>query len=137
MTNSPSPRTIEHVSDLLWDKHDEDVRPMVLAGAAGAGFATEFEGFIKVVKNLPKMRAIVENPKKCPVPSDTEVSSQYAIVEAMLDQANKKIIPSFLTYIGRFKPEFQQWFTTQLKQVHPECTQTTAYTKWASEFGID
>jgi len=136
MTNSPNPRTIEHVSDIIWDGHDEDVRSYVIAGAAGGAFSTEFEQFIRVVKNLPKMKAIVENPKSCPVPDINQVSAQYAIIEAMLDQAKKKIMSSFMIYIARFKPEFQQWFTAQLKEFKPECTHTEAYASWASKFGV-
>ena len=136
MTNSPNPRTVEHVSDIIWDGHDEDVRPMVLAGAVGSGFASEFESFIRIVKELPKMRAIIQNPTTCPVPSSDQVSAQYAIIEAMLDQANPKVIKPFLTYISRFKKEFQQWFTTQLKEIKPECTKTQAFTEWAVKFGI-
>jgi len=136
MTNSPNPRTVEHVSNIIWDGHDEDVRPMVLAGAVGTGFATEFESFIKIVKSLPKMAAIIQHPDKCPVPADDNVSAQYAIIEAMLDQVNKKYVGSFLIYIRRFKREFQQWFTTQLKEHKPECIKTKAFTDWASKFGI-
>jgi len=136
MTNSPNPRTVEHVSDIVWDGHDEDVRPIVIAGAVGGAWSVEFETFIKVVRNLPKMKAIVEHPKTCIVPENDQVSAQYAIIEAMLDQVNIKIIKSFLIYIGRFKPEFQQWFTTQLKELKPECVQTKAFTEWAIKFGI-
>ena len=136
MTNSPSPRTVEHVSKILWASPDPDIRGTLIAGAAGGAFATEFEAFIRVVKNLPKMKAIIEHPDKCPVPSDTEPSAQYAIVEAMLDNANKKIIEPFLIYISRFKPEFQQWFTSQLKEYKPECTKTAAYATWAAKAGI-
>lgn len=136
MTNSPSPRTVEHVSKIMWGRPDNDLRRTLIAGAAGAGFATEFEAFIKVVRNLPKISAIVKNPDKCPVPPHDEVSAQYAIVESMIDQSNKKVIQSFLTYISRFKPEFQQWFTTQLKELHPECVRTKAYSDWAAKAGI-
>jgi hypothetical protein len=82
------------------------------------------------------MSAIIQHPKKCPVPKDVDVGAQYAIVEAMLDHASKKVIKPFLTYISRFKPEFQQWFTAQLKEIKPECTQTEAYATWAAESGI-
>jgi hypothetical protein len=102
MTNTPSPRTVEHVSKIMWGKPDVDLRAALIAGAAGGAFSTEFEAFIKVVKNLPKISAIIKTPKKCPVPPNSEVSAQYAIVEAMLDHANKKVIKSFLTYIARF-----------------------------------
>ena len=123
MTNSVCPRTVKHVSDIMWGRPDPDLRMPLIAGAIGGGWATEFEGFIKVAKNLPKMSAIIDQPDKCPVPPDTEVSAQYAIVEAMIDQANTKngpkYIKSFLTYISRFKSEFQQWFIGQLKESDP------------------
>jgi hypothetical protein len=136
MTNSPSPRTVEHVSKILWGKPDPDIRPSLIAGAAGAAFATEFEAFVKVVKNLPKISAIIKHPKEAPVPPNDEVSSQYAIVEAMIDKCNKKVLKSFLIYISRFKPEFQAWFVSQLRETHPECLETAAYTEWAAESGI-
>jgi hypothetical protein len=137
MTNSPSPRTVEHVSKIMWGKPDVDLRQSLLAGAAGGPFSIEFETFIKIVKNLPKMSAIISKPDKCPVPSVSDVSAQYAIVEAMLDHANVKHIDSFLTYISRFKPEFQQWFTAQLKEIKPECIKTAAYATWAAKAGIN
>ena len=136
MTNSICPRTIEHASKIMWGKPDPDIRPTLLAGAAGAAWATEFEAFIKVVKNLPKISAIIKEPNKCPVPPHDEVSAQYAIVEAMIDNASKKYIKPFLTYISKFKPEFQQWFVAQLKDVKPEVLETSAYTKWAVDAGI-
>ena len=136
MTNSTCPRTVEHASKIMWGRPDPDIRPALIAGAAGGGWATEFEAFIKVVKNLPKMEAIINSPDKCPVPPQTEVSAQYAIVEAMIDQSSKKYIKSFLTYISRFKPEFQQWYISQLKDVKPDCLDHVAYTKWAAKTGI-
>ena len=136
MTNSPSPRTVEHVSKIMWGKPDADLRPTLIAGAAGGAFATEFEAFIRVVKNLPKIKAIIEFPEKCPVPSDADVSAQYAIVESMLDNTSLKVIKPFLTYISRFKPEFQQWFTSQLKIIKPECIKTAAFSTWAAKAGI-
>lgn len=136
MTNTPSPRTVEHVSKIMWGRPDTDIRITLIAGAAGSAFATEFETFIKVVKNLPKISAIIKDPLKCPVPPHSEPSAQYAIVEAMIDQSDMKNIKSFLLYIERFKSEFQQWFVSQLKEVHPECLKTEAYTNWAVKAGI-
>ena len=136
MTNSICPRTVEHASKIMWGKPDSDIRPMLLAGAVGAAWATEFETFIKVVRNLPKMEAIVKSPDKCPVPPDSEPSAQYAIVEAMIDNTNSKSIAPFLTYIERFKPEFQQWYVSQIREIKPKCLRTTAFTKWAARTGI-
>jgi len=136
MTNTPNPRTVEHASKILWNKPEADIRPQLLAGAVGQAWALEFEGFLKVFKNLPKISAIIENPKECPIPGNDEVSSQYAIVEAMLDHADIKHIKSFLIYISWFKPEFQQWFVSQLREISPDCILTEAFTTWAAEHGI-
>lgn len=136
MTNSVCPRTVEHASKIMWKKPLESIRATLLAGAVGGAWATEFETFIKVVKNLPKMEAIATNPKKCPVPPHSEASSQYAIVEAMIDNTNKTTIEPFLTYISRFKPEFQQWYVSQIKEICPSTLNTKAFTDWAAETGI-
>lgn len=136
MTNTPSPRTVHHVSKIMWLRPDPDLRPQLIAGAAGSAFATEFEAFIKVLTKLPKMSAIIERPKDAPVPSNEDVSAQYAIVEAMLDNTKKEHLKSFLTYIRRFKPEFQMWYTSQLKELRPDCVKTKAYTDWAAKHGI-
>lgn len=136
MTNSVCPRTVEHASKIMWAKPDADIRPMLLAGAVGGGWATEFEAFIKVVSRLPKMSAIKDHPDKAPVPPHDEASAQYAIVEAMLDNTKKDTIKPFLTYISRFKPEFQQWYVSQLKEINPVVLQTKAYADWAAKTGI-
>lgn len=136
MTNTPSPRTVENVSKIMWGRPDHDIRMQLLSGAAGGAFATEFEGFIKVLNDLPKMSAIIKYPDRCPIPANENPSAQYAIVEAMLDNTKKTNIKSMLTYISRFKKEFQMWYTAQLKEINPECLQTEAYATWAADAGI-
>jgi hypothetical protein len=141
MTNSVCPRTVKHVSDIMWGKPPVDLRMGLIAGAIGGGWATTFEGFIKIVKSLPKMEAIIKHPDKCPVPPSSEVGAQYAIVEAMIDQVTtkngSKYLNSFLTYISRFKSEFQQWFISQIREIDDSILKNAAFTKWAAQAGIE
>ncbi len=134
MTNSPSPRTVEHVSDIMHMNPPGSLRGALIAGAAGPAFASEFTGFIKVVRELPKMSAIVQMPDKCPVPSD--VSAQYAIVEAMLDKINTTFAKPMFKYILRLPKEFQGWFYQEVKELHPNVIKTKAVTDWAVKHGI-
>jgi hypothetical protein len=137
MTNSPSPRTNKHVSDLMWaskNMSDAVLRTLV-AGAAGSGYATEFMGYREVARSLPKLSAIHRQPKKAPLPK--EQSAMYAVVEAMLDKSSKKTIDSFMTYMLRLPGEFQAWFYEQIKETNPDLVKSEAMTKWAVAHGID
>jgi hypothetical protein len=134
MTNTPSPRTIEHVSDIMHMNPPGNLRASLIAGAAGAAFASEFTGFIRVVRELPKMSAIIQLPDKCPVPED--VSAQYAVVEAMLDKITTKFAKPMFKYILRLPREFQGWFYNQVKDIHPDIIKTKAVTEWAVDHGI-
>lgn len=135
MTNTPSPRTIEHASRVLFMNPPGNIRMNLMAGAAGSAYATEFEGFLKVIRSLPKLSYIVKQPEKAPIPS--EASAQYAIVEALLDNVNKVVIEPFFLYITRFPKEFQAWFYHQIKDQNQELIKNKAVTKWASKHGIN
>lgn len=135
MTNTPSPRTVEHVSKIMYMNPQANLRSPLLAGSAGSAFASEFGAFIKVVRELPKMSAIVQYPEKCPVPTDE--SCKYAVVESMLDKVNHKTADSFFKYIARFQKEFQGWFYQQVKELHPEVIKTKAVIDWAVQHGIE
>lgn len=135
MTNSPNPRTIKHVSDVMHMNPPNYLRPALIAGAAGAAYSAEFEAFIKVVRELPKMSAIAQYPKKCPVPNNE--SSKYAVVESLLDKISLKFADPFFTYIGRFPKEFQGWFYHQVKDLHPDVIKTKAVVDWAVKHGIE
>ena len=138
MTNSPSPRTNKHVSDLIHSSKGRSLSTPLLralvAGAAGSAYAAEFMAFRQVVSKLPKLKAIHLAPKKAPVPDDQ--SALFALVESMLDKASKKTVDSFLTYLLRVPEEFQAWFYEQIKESKPELVQTQAMTKWAAAHGV-
>jgi len=136
MTNSVCPRTVHSVSDIMWARPDVDLRYGLVSGAIGGDWATEFEAFIKIAANLPKISAIIKTPDKCPVPSNDNVSVQYAIIETMIDAVQKKTLAPMLTYVSKFKPEFQQWFISQLKDLKPDVLTNAAYPKWAAKHGI-
>lgn len=137
MTNSPSPRTVKHVSDLMWACRtlpDPLLRALV-AGAAGSGFAQEYMSYRQVARSLPKLSAVMKAPTKAPLPK--EQSATFAIVEAMLDKSDKKTVEPFMKYILRLPKEFQAWYYEQIKDTDPSLVRTKAMTEWAVAHGID
>lgn len=134
MTNTPSPRTVEHVSHIMRMNPPANIRPALIAGAAGTAFSQEFNAFIKVVRELPKMKMIIAQPEKVPVPQN--ISAQYAVVESMLDRISMKRADPFFMYISRFPKEFQGWFYQQVKQLQPDIIRTKAVVDWAVKHGV-
>jgi len=137
MTNSPSPRTVKHVSDLMWACRNtpDAIMSVLVAGAAGSGFSVEFMTYRSLARSFPKLSVILKAPKRAPLPK--EQSAMFAIVEAMLDKSDAKTISPFMQYILRLPKEFQAWYYEQVKEINPKLVRTEAMTKWAVAHGIE
>ena len=60
----------------------EDEEPgELVAGLVGEAPAAEFEGFVRTMRDLPSLAAVLANPGGAPVPS--EPSAQYAMAAAL------------------------------------------------------
>jgi hypothetical protein len=96
LTNSPSPRTVAAVGRWVAD----GITDMeVLAGAAGAGFAAEFLGFLKIYRSLPSIDQILLDPSGAPVPK--EPAACYAVAAALTRRFTRKSARAVFTYAAR------------------------------------
>lgn len=103
MTNSPSPRTWEFVSDWMNLDLDDDVRFDVIKGAVGEGAAAEFVAFVRMFEELPHVDAIILDPDGSPVPESNDL--QWAVVGALAQAANKNTFANVFRYAQRLPSE--------------------------------
>jgi hypothetical protein len=109
MVNTPCPRTVAHVGELLNIKLPETTEFETYSGAAGAGFATEFVSYLKIYRKLPDIDKILENPEKGEVPSMSAKegpATLYATCGALASKANKKNFAKVIKYSHRLPTEF-------------------------------
>ena len=71
----------------------------VLAGAAGAGFAAEFLGFLKIYRSLPSIDQILLDPTGAPVPKDP--AALYAVGAALTRKFTRANAGRMFTYAAR------------------------------------
>lgn len=128
--NSPCPRQWAAIGDWLKDGI-EDLE--ILEGAVGKGAATEFLSFIRVYKDLPPIKDILEKPKTTKVPS--EPSALYAVVVGLTRAATDKNLENIITYLERFDngKEFEVLCLKEIERTNTKALECTAFVKWASK----
>jgi hypothetical protein len=130
----PSPRSWEFVSRIL-DSLDSQVRSAieheVIAGAVGAGAATEFSAFLRMFRELPNIDAILLNPIHEPVPENA--AAQYAVASALARCASDMNFDRICLYLNRLPTEFRVLCVRDASLRQPAIRCTAGYTKWAVE----
>lgn len=103
LTPATTPRSIAELGGLVSAGIDHFE---VLAGCAGAGFATEFLAFRKTWLELPDANEILKAPKKAKVPSRERPDVLYALMGALAFKAEAKNLTDLTTYLDRCPIEF-------------------------------
>lgn len=99
LTNSPLPRTWAHASKLLTLGGSPSVVTQAIAGAVGAGAASEFLAYLKIYRSLPDIDGILADPKSGKVPAEPAVL--YAVVTALAMKAAADTAQAIITYAER------------------------------------
>ena len=129
-TAFPSPRSWEFISRILDAAPEQSVEHELFAGAVGTGAATEFSAFLKSLRELPNIDAILLNPLKEPVPDNA--AAQYAVASALAHRATDTNFDRICTYLGRMPTEFSVLCVRDASLRQPEVQRTPAFTKWAT-----
>lgn len=107
----------------------------VFSGDVGEGPASEFLAFLKIFRNLPSPDAILLDPKKSKVPTDT--ATLYALCGALAYRMTPQNFDRGLTYIRRLPPEFSVLFVRDSIAKNQEIASTSSYIDWASKEGAE
>ena len=98
----PSPCSWEFVSrilDSLDPQSDPAIEHEVIAGAVGAGGATEFSAFLRMFRELPNIDVILLNPTQQPVPENA--AAQYAVASGLARSASDANFDRICQYLNR------------------------------------
>lgn len=113
----PCPRTWEFLSRLVkGEEISEEIAPRI-AGAIGAGEATEFITFAKEFDRLPKIHEIVSSPKTLDIPR--EASTKYATMAMVVEHITEQNLDDILDYVKRFDIEMQIVFCRSAVAKYP------------------
>lgn len=126
----PTPRAWASVAKVA-DAPD-DIRPALVAGLVGEGPAAEFEGFVRVWRNLPSIADIIANPDRVTIPNDP--ATLFAVSGALARKAERKTFDSIMRFARRaLGPEFTILMTMDATARDAGLKETRAFVDWATE----
>lgn len=99
LTNSPLPRTWANVGKLLALALPRAIEAEAIAGAVGAGAATELLAFLDLYMHLPSIDSILLDPDRAPLPD--KPAARYAIVTALATKATPTNFDRIAKYAQR------------------------------------
>lgn len=130
-----TPRSLVSLSKLMdCNPSYEDELPLY-SGRIGKGFGSEFVGFLRVYRDLPKREDIEANPNGTPIPDEDETDVMCALA-AMLGRAlNKKNAAPIVKYLVRLPVEFCVFALRDAARRDPSLRETKAFNDWAVKHG--
>lgn len=123
----PTPRSWEKaaiVADL-----PSPLRLQAVSGIVGDGPAAEFEGFVRVYKDLPSLDLVLANPNSAPIPGDP--AGRFAISSGLARKVTDKTIDNGLAYMKRLPREFSIMFMVDAVRRDAGLSHTNAFTNWS------
>lgn len=100
----PSPRSWEAAISLLDTSLRGTLRMAAMSGIVGAKAARDFASFEELMKELPDIQMVLDDPKKCPVPKNKGVL--YALTCTLSYRTSKETSKAISTYFERLDDEF-------------------------------
>ncbi|BDQ35857.1 ATPase [Pseudodesulfovibrio nedwellii] len=126
----PSPRSWEFAARILAAAPAPEVELSLLKGTVGPGAAAEFEGFVRMFRQLPDPDVVIDQPRMADVPE--EPATLYALCEALAKRAGEETAESIVTYASRLPSEFGVLLVRDAAKKHRGIVETPAFSNWAT-----
>jgi hypothetical protein len=133
ISNSPCPRTVSKVGEMLRNGVPEALRFDIFSGACGEAWAREFNGFLKIMESLPDIDEILKNPDKAKVPEKTKADVIYAICGALIERATKENFKNIIAYSEKMPVEYALMVVRDCVLKNKSLSSTQAFQKWIRE----
>lgn len=124
----PSPRSWAFVNDIYKDGYSDDDQLEMIKGTVGEGAAAEFSGFVRLIKDLPRVDQVLLDPDGTKVPESP--AGMYAMVTALDSKATTNNLARIMKYTDRLPVEFQTVFVRSAIRRDSSLTGTKCYMDW-------
>ena len=127
-----SPRSWEFISDIVKRRNglDPTVERALFRGTVGEAAAVEFSAFLKVWRELPHPRAVIDDPENADVPQNA--SALIALCGSLYRMADDINLGSIVTYAQRLRREVGEFLVGSCVRRDPALQHTDAFIRWAA-----
>ena len=126
------PRTWEFVSNVVKQRGSLDpaAERALFRGAIGEAAAVEFSAFLKVWRELPHPRAVIDDPENADVPQNA--SALIALCGSLYRMADDVNLGSIVSYAMRLRREVGEFLVGSCVRREPALQHTDAFIRWAA-----
>ena len=126
------PRTWEFVSNVVNQRGSLDpaAERALFRGAVGEAAAVEFSAFLKVWRELPHPRAVIDDPENADVPQNA--SALIALCGSLYRMADDVNLGSIVSYAMRLRREVGEFLVGSCIRREPALQHTDAFIRWAA-----
>lgn len=132
-----SGRQWEEVCPILADPPDDDLFFDALAGALGAGVASQIIGWLEIQRGLKPVPEMLQDPDGCPVPTKEEPSTCFAVVQALT--AHCKTTPAdcvaAVRIVLRLPRDYAAKAMGDLLAINPAVRQSVEFQAFRKQYG--
>ena len=128
----PSPRSWEFVSNIVKHRNglDASTERALFRGTVGEAAAVEFSAFLKVWRELPHPRAVIDDPDNAEVPDNA--SALMALCGSLYRMADDVNLGSIVTYAQRLRREVGESLVGACVRREPALQRSPAFIRWAA-----
>ena len=126
------PRTWEMVSNVVNRRAslDASVERALFRGTIGEAAAVEFSAFLKVWRELPHPRAVIDDPANALVPENA--SALIALCGSLYRMADDITLDAIVTYAKRLRREVGEFLVGSCIRRDPDLQRSPAFIRWAA-----
>ena len=126
------PRTWSFISNILQHRNGLDTASerALFRGTVGEAAAVEFAAFLKVWRELPHPRAVIDDPENAVVPDNA--SALIALCGSLYRMADNINLGAIVTYAARLRREVGEFLVGSCVRRDPALQNTPAYIRWAA-----
>ena len=126
------PRTWSFISNIVQHRNglDPSVERALFRGTIGEAAAVEFAAFLKVWRELPHPRTVIDDPENAVVPENA--SALIALCGSLYRMADDINLGAIVTYAQRLRREIGEFLVGSCIRRDPDLQHTEAFIRWAA-----
>jgi MoxR-like ATPase len=141
LVNHAMPRTVARVGELQLAGVPKELEYQMFSQTAGEGFAGEYIGFLRMVRDLTSLDLILASPMAVTMPE--EPSTLYATCAGLSARADEDTFPAIAEFAERMfdgsqfsdgtpRGDFGMMMITVITTKQPELKETPEFIQWAT-----
>ena len=109
---------------------DAGVERALFRGTVGEAAAVEFSAFLRVWRELPHPKAVLDDPGNAAVPENA--SALIALCGSLYRMADDVTLDAVVTYAQRLRREVGEFLVGSCVRRDPDLQRSPAFIRWAS-----